>query len=541
MLNYPTQFDFIVIGSGSAGSVIAHRLSEDNNVSVLLIESGKHDNYPWIHIPVGYLYCIGNPRTDWCFDTVKDEGLNGRSIKYPRGKGIGGSSLINGMIYMRGQQADYQTWVNITGDEGWSWENVLPLFKKMERYHSGANEFHGNKGPWRVSKQRLSWKVLEVFKEASIENGIPFTKDFNTGDNFGVGYFDVNQYKGLRLNAGQAFIKSASYRTNLTISSESHATKILFDDNRRATGIEVLKNNELVQFSATKEIIVCAGAIGSVTLLERSGIGRADLLKEFNIPIVHSLPQLGENLQDHLQLRHVYRVENLPTLNTLANNWFGKMRIGLQYLLTRRGPMSMAPSQLGVFAKSTMDQPRANLQYHVQPLSLEKFGDPLHTFNGFTASVCNLQPTSKGSVHISGSDPFAKPIIKPNYLSSIEDQKIAIESVKLTRQIISAPVFKPYQPQEVLPGSAKQTDEEILDGVRNIGTTIFHPTSTCKMGAKNDPSRCVDSEFKLNGIINIRVVDGSTMPVITSGNTAAPIMMMAERASLLIKKDHSLT
>ena len=538
-------YDYIIIGAGSAGCMLAKRLSENPAKRILLIEAGKSDNYIWIHIPVGYLYCIDNPRTDWCFKTVNETGLNGRSLIYPRGRVLGGCSSINGMIYMRGQVGDYESWVNATGDDSWSWENALKRYKQFEDYHSDANEWHGKGGEWTVSKQRLRWPIMDKFREAAVEAGIPASDDFNQGDNFGVGYFDVSQRAGWRLNTSKAFLDEASKRPNLTVITEAMVTKLKIDrTTKNCFGVEYVKNGlnteALCAIEQGGEVLLCAGAIGSVQILERSGIGSAAHLNALNIPVIQDLPGVGENLQDHLQLRMIYKVSGIQTLNTKANTLWGKMMIGLEYLLKRSGPMSMAPSQLGAFAYSSPDQARANVEYHVQPLSLEKFGDDLHSFNAFTASVCNIRPTSRGSVHINSLDPEAPPLINPNYLSTPEDRRVAAESLRLTRKIVQTDALKPYAPEEYKPGVQYQSDDDLIKAAGDIGTTIFHPVGTCKMGRAEDPMAVLDSELRVRGIHHLRVVDASAMPTITSGNTAAPTMMIAQRAAeLLIKSSKS--
>ncbi|WP_114638129.1 GMC family oxidoreductase [Polynucleobacter necessarius] len=530
-------YDYIIIGAGSAGCMLAKRLTENPQKKVLLIEAGKNDNYIWIHIPVGYLYCIDNPRADWRFKTVAEKGLNGRSLFYPRGRVLGGCSSINGMIYMRGQAGDYASWVQATGDDAWSWENALKRYKSFEDYHSDANAWHGKGGEWTVSKQRLRWPIMDRFRDAAVQAGIPASDDFNRGDNFGVGYFDVSQRKGWRLNTSKAFLKDAAKRSNLTVITQAVVTKLKIDSaTKQCLGIEYLKNGVVSEalISSTGEVILSAGAIGSVQILERSGIGAAAHLKSLGIPVIADLPGVGENLQDHLQLRMIYKVSGIKTLNTKANTLFGKMMIGLEYLLKRSGPMSMAPSQLGAFAYSSSAQPSANVEYHVQPLSLEKFGEDLHSFNAFTASVCNLRPTSRGSVHITSTDPEAPPAIHPNYLSTDEDRKVAAESLRLTRKIVQSPALAPYSPEEYKPGLQYQTDEELVKAAGDIGTTIFHPVGTCKMGRDDDPMAVLDSQLRVRGIDNLRVVDASAMPTITPGNTAAPTMLIAQRAAELL-------
>ena len=535
-------YDYIIIGAGSAGCMLAKRLTENPNKKVLLIEAGKSDHYIWIHIPVGYLYCIDNPRADWRFKTAAEKGLNGRSLLYPRGKVLGGCSSINGMIYMRGQVGDYDSWVEATGDDAWSWENALERYKKFEDYHGGANQWHGKGGEWTVSLQRLRWPIMDRFRDAAVEAGIPASDDFNQGDNFGVGYFDVSQRAGLRLNTAKAFLKDAAKRSNLTVITEAVVTKLKIDPTtKNCYGLEYLKDGmvseALCSIDQGGEVLLCAGSIGSVQILERSGIGAASHLSSLGIPVIADLPGVGENLQDHLQLRMVYKVNGIKTLNTQANSWFGKIMIGLEYLFKRSGPMSMAPSQLGAFAYSSPTQKRANVEYHVQPLSLDKFGEDLHSFNAFTASVCNLRPTSRGSVHINLVDPEAPPVIAPNYLATEEDRKVAAESLRLTRQIVQSPALQPYSPEEYKPGIQYQTEAELVKAAGDIGTTIFHPVGTCKMGRADDPMAVLDSQLRVKGIHHLRVVDASAMPTITSGNTAAPTMMIAERVAELLTSE----
>ena len=533
-------YDYIIIGAGSAGCMLAKRLTENPQKRVLLIEAGKNDNYIWIHIPVGYLYCIDNPRADWRFKTVAETGLNGRSLLYPRGRVLGGCSSINGMIYMRGQAGDYESWVEATGDDAWSWEQALKRYKQFEDYHSAANQWHGKDGEWTVSKQRLRWPIMDRFKDAAVEAGIPASDDFNRGDNFGVGYFDVSQRKGWRLNTAKAFLKDATKRSNLTVITEAMVSKLIIDpDTKNCDGVEYRQHGVATKalIHSGGEVILSAGSIGSVQILERSGIGAAAHLNQLGIPVVADLPGVGENLQDHLQLRMIYKVNGIKTLNTKANSLFGKMMIGLEYLFKRSGPMSMAPSQLGAFAYSSPAQKRANVEYHVQPLSLERFGEDLHSFNAFTASVCNLRPTSRGSVHITSTDPEAPPAIHPNYLSTEEDRKVAAECLRLTRKIVQSPALKPYTPEEYKPGMQYQSDEELVKAAGDIGTTIFHPVGTCKMGRADDPMAVLDSQLRVRGIHHLRVVDASAMPTITSGNTAAPTMMIAERAAELLTRE----
>jgi choline dehydrogenase len=536
-----TTFDYIIVGAGTAGCLLANRLSANRSKRVLLIEAGGKDDYHWVHIPVGYLYCIGNPRTDWLYNTEPAAGLNGRSLRYPRGKVLGGCSSINGMIYMRGQSRDYDHWAEVTDDPRWRWDNSLAYFKRHEDHYKGGDALHGAGGEWRVEKQRLSWDVLDAFAQAAVQAGIPATDDFNRGSNEGVGYFEVNQKSGWRWNTAKAFLRPTCYgRPNFEMWTSAQVSKLLMktlsNGQQRCTGVEVWNGREMVTANATQSVVLTAGAIGSPQLLQLSGIGPGALLQQHGITPMVDLPGVGANLQDHLQIRAVFKVKGVKTLNTLANSWWGKAAIGLEYLFKQSGPMSMAPSQLGAFTRSDPSQPWPNVEYHVQPLSLDAFGEPLHPFPAFTASVCNLNPTSRGTVNIQSADFNQAPQIAPNYLSTDADRQVAADSLRLTRRIAAQPALAPYQPEEWKPGTQFQSDEDLARLAGDIGTTIFHPVGTARMGRLDDPQAVVDPELRVRdgrgGVVQgLRVVDASVMPTITSGNTNSPVLMLAEKAA----------
>ncbi|PNU02481.1 GMC family oxidoreductase [Novosphingobium guangzhouense] len=523
------EFDYIIVGGGSAGCVLANRLSAAPDTRVLLLEAGGKDDYIWIRVPVGYLYCIGNPRTDWCLSTEAEERLGGRALKYPRGRVLGGCSSINGMIYMRGQAADYDGWRQ-AGNLGWGWEDVLPYFTRAEDHYEGASSFHGGGGEIRVEKQRLRWDILEAFRDACEQNGIPHSRDFNTGDNEGAGFFQVTQRSGWRWSAADAFLKPVRSRSNLKVVTGAAVDRVIVEAGR-ASGVIYSIGNERHTALTRGEVVLAAGAIGSPAILERSGIGDAQRLADIGIAPVLNRPEVGANLQDHLQLRCAYRVSGVATLNARAGNLLGKALIGLEYALRRTGPMAMAPSQLGVFTRSHARYATPNLEYHVQPLSLAAFGGALDPFPAFTASVCNLRPESRGTTRIRAADPAAAPSIQPNYLSTEEDRRVAAEAIRITRAMVSQPALARYHPEEVRPGLAFETEDDLQRAAGDIGTTIFHPVGTAAMGS------VVDARLRVHGLDSLRVIDASIMPTITSGNTNAPTMMIAEKgAEMLLER-----
>ena len=555
-------FDYIIVGAGTAGCLLANRLSADRGKRVLLIEAGRKDDYHWIHIPVGYLYCIGNPRTDWLYQTEPAAGLNGRKLRYPRGKALGGCSSINGMIYMRGQARDYERWAEFTGDQAWGWQQVLPDFMRHEdhyRLDAGAPpvseafaSVHGNKsrqgaGEWRVEKQRLQWDVLDDFAQAAQQAGIPATDDFNGGNNEGVAYFEVNQRSGWRWNTAKAFLRPTCYgRPNFEMWTHAQVSSLMLqkqaDGQTHCQGVQVWTGSGLTQARLAEggQVILSAGSIGSPQILQLSGIGPADHLQSLGIPVHQHLPGVGANLQDHLQIRAVYKIRpprgGQATLNTISASAWGRLKIGLEYALRRTGPMSMAPSQLGAFTRSSPEQVWPNIQYHVQPLSLEAFGEPLHPFDAFTASVCNLNPTSRGSVSLRSADFHDAPLIAPNYLSTDEDRLVAAQSLRLTRRIVEQSALARWQPEEFKPGVQFQSDEDLARLAGDIATTIFHPVGTTRMGRADDAMAVLDSHLRVRGVAGLRVVDAGAMPFITSGNTNAPTLMMAEKVAHWIRQ-----
>jgi choline dehydrogenase-like flavoprotein len=531
------DYDYIIVGAGSAGCVLANRLSADPSKRVLLLEAGGRDNWIWFHIPVGYLFAIGNPRSDWMFKTEPEPGLNGRSLNYPRGKALGGSSAINAMIYMRGQAADYDHWRQL-GLPGWSWGDVLPYFRKHEDHFLGNSEHHAVGGEWRIEYPRVRWEIIDAVRAAAAQAGIPAVDDFNCGDNEGSCYFHVNQRRGRRWSSARGFLRPVLGRANLRLETGCLAERLLFDG-RRAVGVRFRQDGAMREARCRGEVILAAGSIGSPQILLLSGVGAGAELQRQGVALVLDRPGVGANLQDHLQLRLIYKVSGVKTLNETYASLFNRAAMGLDYALRRRGPLTMAPSQLGIFTRSDPHRERANIQFHIQPLSLDKFGDPLHPFPAFTASVCNLQPTSRGVVRLRSAEPGDKPVIRPNYLSTEEDRAVAADSIRVTRRIVSQPALQRYRPDEYLPGASVKDDDQaaLVKAAGDTGTTIFHPVGTAKMGRDDDPMAVVDARLRVIGLERLRVVDASVMPTITSGNTAAPTMMIAEKGAAMILED----
>ncbi|UQR63042.1 GMC family oxidoreductase N-terminal domain-containing protein [Bradyrhizobium sp. C-145] len=530
------DYDYIVVGAGSAGCVVANRLSTDKRKRVLVLEAGGKDNWIWFHIPVGYLFAIGNPRSDWMFETETEAGLNGRSLKYPRGKVIGGSSAINAMISMRGQASDYDHWRQL-GLTGWGWDDVSPVFKRLDDHFLGETEHHGVGGEWRVERPGVRWDILDSVAKAAVEMGIPATTDFNTGDNTGVGYFHVNQKRGFRWSSARGFLKPVLHRANLRLETGVLVERVLFDG-KRAAGVRFRQHGRTINVRAKGEVILCAGSVGSPQILQLSGVGPAEWLGELGIATVVDRSGVGRNLQDHLQQRAIYRVHGVKTLNETYHSPIGRALMGLEYALFRRGPLTMAPSQLGIFTTSSPVFDRANIEFHVQPLSLNKFGEPLHRFPAITVAACNLRPTSRGTIRLRSTDPSAKPVIAPNYLSTDEDRRVAADAIRVTRRLMKQQALRRFRPEEYIPGpSVDDSEAALAKAAGDIGTTIFHPVGTAKMGLEHDPLAVVDRHLRVIGLDRLRVIDASVMPTITSGNTNTPTIMIADKGANFVLWD----
>jgi choline dehydrogenase-like flavoprotein len=530
------EYDYIVVGAGTAGCIVANRLSANPGNRVLVLEAGGRDNWIWFHIPVGYLFAIGNPRADWMFKTEPEPGLNGRALAYPRGKVIGGSSAINAMISMRGQAADYDHWRQL-GLTGWGWDDVLPAFKRLEDHFLGESEHHGVGGGWRVEAPRISWRVLDAVADAAVEMGIRKVPDFNTGDNEGVGYFHVNQKRGRRWSAARGFLKPALLRPNLRLETEVVVDRLIVESGR-AVGVQFSRGGEILQVRAKAEIILSSGSIGTTQILHRSGIGPMEWLAPLGIEVRLDRQGVGRNLQDHLQQRAIYKVQGIRTLNESYYSLFYRAWMTADYVLRRRGPLTMAPSQLGIFTRSNSDQERANIQFHVQPLSLDKFGEPLHRFAAITVAACNLRPSSRGTIRLKSREPDAAPEIKPNYLSTDDDRQVSADAIRVTRKLMAQRALAPYRPEEYLPGPSIGDDQASLaKAAGDIGTTIFHPVGTAKMGLASDLLAVVDERLRFHGIEKLRIVDASVMPTITSGNTNTPTAMIAENGAMMVLRD----
>jgi choline dehydrogenase len=534
-----SEYDYIVIGAGSAGCVLANRLSADADKRVLLLEAGGRDRNPWIHVPVGYFKTLHNPNTDWCYKTEPDPGLNGRSIDWPRGKTLGGSSSINGLVYIRGHRQDYDHWRRL-GNAGWSFEDVLPYFKRAENQERGGDDYHGTDGPLSVSDMRFESDICDAFIAAAEEIDIPRNNDFNGPEQEGVGYFQLTTRKGWRCSTAVAYLNPIRHRRNLDILTHAFAKRIQFADGETgaAAGIAYTVDHETRHASLKPggEIVLSGGTIGSPQILQVSGIGPGKLLSDLGIPVKKDMPGVGSNLQDHLQVRMVYKV-NVPTLNDKINNFFRRMLIGMEYVIQRTGPMATGASQVCIFAKTKPELEAPDIQYHFQPLSADKPGIEMHPFSGITASVCQLRPQSAGRIEITSPNAADYPAIHPNYLSVAVDQETAVAAMHITRKLAATDALAPFIVEEMTPGPNVQTEEELLDSARNISQTIYHPVGTCKMGS--DPKSVVDSRLRVNGVKGLRIVDASIMPTITSGNTNAPVIMIAEKAADMIREDAS--